>query len=211
MEEVILRPAGYTIRSKTELANLRRRGCEDWHLEGGGKGAGSTRHKSRWQWLSRFCIRLLATCPACGANGQGRLTATPAVTVKLLAVAHQPVFAVVVPHKRFPVVHRIPGANARARVHPPRRAALAMGHLVRVHGARFSKPDPQNHSQPRHHHLAVAPMRRDKRATRRDSASDALRALQREVGAEGVIHRPAGCTIPPKRELVHLSRRGCEG
>ena len=86
-----------------------------------------------------------------------------------------------------------------------------MGHLVRVRVPDFSEPDTQTHSQPRQHFGAVALMRGRMRAARGDSAGNALRGLRREVGVEGVIHRPAGCTIPPGTERVLGRRGGLEG
>jgi hypothetical protein len=44
-----------------------------------------------------------------------------------------------------------------------------------------------------------------------DRAGDALRGLGREVGVEGVILRPTGCTPPLETERVDRHRRGCEG
>ena len=44
-----------------------------------------------------------------------------------------------------------------------------------------------------------------------DCAGDALRGLGREVGVEGVILRPTGCTPPLETERVDRHRRGCEG
>jgi hypothetical protein len=90
----------------------------------------------RMQWFARSCAWVLATCPACGANGHGKVTA---VTL-LLAEALQYGIAPVVPH----ILYR--GTRPRAVVHLRRRAALAMGHLVRVHDSGFSKPDQQTHS-----------------------------------------------------------------
>ena len=71
---------------------------------------------------------MLATCPACGANGHGRLTAV----IPFLAVAHQVGIAVAVIHRRCQLV-----SPTRAAVHHPQtsREALIMGHLVRVHVA----------------------------------------------------------------------------
>ena len=89
---------------------------------------------TRLQWLARSTVWLLATCPACGAHGHGRLT--EAVTILLLTVALQVGVAHVVPNPRFWE------ASFKAPFHPPRFAALAMEHLVRVHVSGFSKPDP---------------------------------------------------------------------
>ena len=91
---------------------------------------------------------VLAMCLVCGANGHRRLTLSIAVTLLLLAVALQLALA--------PVFFL--GAPPSARVHPPRRAALVMGHLVRVSVSDFSTPDPQIHSQRRLHYDVVAPM-----------------------------------------------------
>ena len=66
------------------------------------------------------------------------------------------------------------------------------------------------HSQPRQHSGAVAPMRGHMQAARGHSAGNALRGLRREVGGEGVIHRPAGCTIPTDTERETASSSGCE-
>ena len=110
-------------------------------------GSGSTQHASRarnyqmrLQWLARCCIWVLVTCPACRVNGHGRVTA---VMLFLLAVARQFGIGIEVPN------HLCLAANAQAVVHHPRRAALVMGHLLRVHDAAFSKPDPQTHPQTR--------------------------------------------------------------
>jgi hypothetical protein len=100
--------------------------------------SGSTNHAShamnswmRLQWLARYCVWVLATCPACGANGQGRRTAvTP-----FLAVAFQVVIATPVIHLRFRA------ARAPAREHVTLGAALLMGHLVQVHVSGFSIQD----------------------------------------------------------------------
>ena len=80
-------------------------------------------HWVRMQWLARSCIWVLTTCPACGANGCGRLTA--AVTLLLLAVARQFGIAHVVPHQRL---HDV---GTEAPVEPVHKEALVMGHLVR--------------------------------------------------------------------------------
>jgi len=109
-----------------------------------GMGSGCKHHSShnknrltRLQWLARFCRWALATCPECGANGHGRLTAgTP-----LLAVARQIDIANVAPHPR-----NRPAPPAHARVNFLRVTALAVGHLMRVHVPGFTKPDPQTRS-----------------------------------------------------------------
>ena len=93
----------------------------------------------RPQWCARNCIWVLATCPACGANGHGRVTV--AVTL-LLAVAHQ------VDTGRHIIAHGVPNpifidATARAVAHLTRRAAQRMGHLVWVHVAGFTSQEGQ--------------------------------------------------------------------
>ena len=123
-----------------------------------GQSSGSTQYAShgmnllrRLQGFARF-----PTCPACGVNGHGRLTA--AVTGLLLAVALQPTVAMVVEPRHFP-----DGVEALAvaiyEIGKP-GAALAMGHLVRVHVSGFSTRDPQIHPQPRQHDVVVAPIRK---------------------------------------------------
>ena len=84
---------------------------------------------------------VLATCPACGTNGRGMLTAGTAGTLLFLAVAVKFVIAVVVLH---PPIRIAPPRTARATVHVPRRAALAMGHLARVRVSAFGKTRPAN-------------------------------------------------------------------
>jgi len=120
-------------------------------------GPGSTQHAThamhllmRLQWLTRSAVWVLATSPTCGANGRGKLTAATAVNL-LLAVALQPRIA--------PVFHHLSCIDAPAlATERPQPAALAMGHLVRVHVSGFSKPDPQTQSQHRQHCVVVAPI-----------------------------------------------------
>jgi len=132
-------------------------------------GLGSTQHAShamhhqmRQQWLIDHHMKLLATCPECGASGHGRFTAgTP-----LFAVAVQFGIALVVPHPQ------IRHAPARARVHAPRRAALLMGHLSGCISHALA-------NQTRRPTLSVGTTmllrtktRKNMQASRRDSASD---------------------------------------
>ena len=125
-----------------------------------GMDSGCTQHANhtmnRWtrlQRLTRSCAGVLATCAACGANGHGRFTAAGWGSL-LLAVALQfEITRPVVPHLLF---LRTP---AIAIVHPPRRAALLMGYLVRIHVSGFNTPDPRATSQHRQkmllwHHCA---------------------------------------------------------
>ena len=160
-------------------------------------------HLTRLQCLTRSYISVLATCPACGANGHGRLTAAGR-GILLLAVALQFGVAVVVKQQRWQPRYR--DALARARVHIPIKAALVVGHLVRVQVSGFIKPGSLTHSQRRQHYVAVTPMQ----TAGGDSAGDALRGLRREVGVEGFILDGQGCTIPSDLKRVDHRRRGCE-
>ena len=135
MEGMLLGPPEYTIPPKRERVDRHRREVEGWCLEGGTKGSESTRHESRRQWLARNCIWVLATCPACGANGHRRVTA--AVTLHFFAVALQRGIAIVVPHPPIDFTH------PTTVQHLPRIAALAMGHLVRVRVSGFTSHEGQ--------------------------------------------------------------------
>ena len=124
-------------------------------------------------------MRVLTTCPACGASGRGKLTADRAVTLLFLAVALQFGMAVVVPHPRMrdaPPMYITP-----ARKHFPQSAALGVGNLVRVHVSGFNKTRPADPLSGKASNAAVAQMRGPVRAARGESVGDALRAVRREV------------------------------
>jgi hypothetical protein len=118
------------------------------------------------------------------------------------------------PRSSIPVWYRTrrPLPTNPARTRPctrtlPPKGSTAHGAPDGVHPSGFSKPDQQTHSQPRAHYVAVALMCGQRRTASGHSAGDALRALRREVGGRGMIHRPPGCTIRSKREWVHPCRR----
>jgi hypothetical protein len=158
------------------------------------------RHASRLRLIHHY-MRMLATCPARGASGHGRLTAgTP-----LLAVAIQFGIALVIPHPR------IRHAPSRARVHAPRRAALLMGHLSGCVSHALAKQTRRPTLSVGTTMLLCTKTRRNMQASRRDSASGECRGLRMEVGVEGVIRRLQGNTTPPEAERAVLRILGCEG
>ena len=146
-------------------------------------GSQSTSHESRRQWLASSCIRVLAACPACRANGHGRRTEAGCGSL-LLAVALQCVIA----HRRCQ------GTRPRAVLHLPRITALVVGHLVRVQVAGFTSQKGQTFC-----HIA-------RKQARGDSAGDAFIS-----GSRGSDTSPIGMHDSPEKRTGPSEQSGRRG